>query len=262
MDIQESLFTCKRNGLQIKGLQFLPENFDSDKKYPTVIISHGFTGNYNGMAHYGRDFAAMGFTAYCFNFCGGGRFGEPDELKSEGKSTDMTIFTEAEDLTAVIEYAKGQAFVDGDRIILAGFSQGGLVSGIVAAQYKESLYKLILMYPGLSIPDNVKQGRIEGARYDPENVPNEIICQKTIIGRKYHEAIVNINPYEILPKYKGPVLLIHGLEDTTVPYTYSVRAKECYEEGQCKLYLVENMEHKMTEEQRQKAVELMREFLL
>ncbi len=46
----------------------------------------------------------------------------------------MTALTEVEDLLAVIRYAQGLAFTDADQLVLAGYSQGGFVSGLAAAR--------------------------------------------------------------------------------------------------------------------------------
>ena len=40
----ERPFTCQRDGLTIRGRAYFPEGFASDRKYPVVIVSHGFMG--------------------------------------------------------------------------------------------------------------------------------------------------------------------------------------------------------------------------
>ena len=49
---------------------------------------------------------------------------------SDGSTTQMSVMTEVSDLEAVLAAAKSWDFVDADRIILNGFSQGGIVSAI------------------------------------------------------------------------------------------------------------------------------------
>ena len=133
MAVTETLFFCSRDGLRIRGMQFLPDAFDASKSYPAVILSHGFTGNYLSMEEWGRSFAEMGYAAFSFNFCGGGRLYETEPIKSEGKTTDMTISTEIADLKAVKAYAVSQPFVDSEHVLLLGVSQGGFVSALTAA---------------------------------------------------------------------------------------------------------------------------------
>lgn len=62
MRIVEKSFTCERDGLTIRGKYYLPE-MAGEKKYPCVILSHGFTGNYTDMEPFGRDFAELGYAA-------------------------------------------------------------------------------------------------------------------------------------------------------------------------------------------------------
>lgn len=46
MCITEKKFTCDREGLTIRGIQYFPENFEQEQQYPTIIASHGFLCNY------------------------------------------------------------------------------------------------------------------------------------------------------------------------------------------------------------------------
>ncbi len=243
MGIREDAFTCRRNGLTIRGMQYLPNEFVEDKKYPAMIVSHGFTDNYTGVASYCRAFAKMGYISFGFNFCGGGKKEDDIGLKSDGASTDMTIFTEVEDLITVKEYVKRLPYIQKEELILAGVSQGGFVSGLAAAKCGEEISKLIMISPALCIPDHAGRGCLGGSCYDPNNVPPQIDCGKTILGRAFHDQVVGMDPFREIAPYKGPVLILHGLEDEVVNYSYAVRAKESYEKGQCALQLIQNAGH-------------------
>lgn len=262
MNIREELFTCKRGELTIKGMQYLPNNFQVDKKYPAIIVSHGFTGNYLSTRDYCLEFAQMNYVAYSFNFCGGGRLIENESLKSDGATTDMTIESEVEDLIAVKNYVKQFNYIDTEEIILAGISQGGLVSGLTAARCSSEIKKLIMICPALCIPDHARRGCLGGAQYDPANVPELIDCGKTILGRKFHDGVVNMDPFLEISRYHGPVLILHGLEDKTVNYSYAVRAKESYAPGQAQLNLIRNADHGFNEKQVAGILASIRQFLL
>lgn len=253
-------FTCMRDGLTIRGMEYLPDGFEESKKYPVIIVSHGFLGNYASVAAFCKEFAGMGYASYCFNFCGGGNGPEDGCPESDGKSTDMTVMTEVEDLTAVINFAKNKPYTDNENFILMGVSQGGFVSGLTAAKYGNEISKLIMIYPALCIPDDARRGRVAGADYDPQNVPENIECA-TVLGKAYHEEVVGLEPYLELSAYQGPVLILHGLEDEIVNYSYSVRAKENYKKGQCHLQLIRDMGHALNEEQLASAQASIRQFL-
>ena len=213
------------------------------------------------MADFGRAFAALGYVAACFSFCGAGRLADDHALWSDGSSTDVTISTEVSDLCAVIDYMTAQPFVDAKQVFLLGGSQGGFVSGLTAAKLGDKIKKLIMIFPALCIPDHARRGRLGGASYDPEQVPEEIHCPKTTLGKAFHEDVVNMDPYLELSKYRGPVLILHGLNDTTVPYSYSVRAKEAYGKDRCHLQLIRNMGHGYDKKQFDSLMASVRQFL-
>lgn len=261
MSTYEQEFFCKRDNLNIRCRQYFPEEFDEKKKYPAVITCHGFTGNVFGTAEFCRGFAKRGYVAFSFNFCGGGRVYEDNSLKSEGVSTDMTILTEVEDVIAVKNYVKKLPWIDMEKLVLMGLSQGGLVAALAAARCSSEFSKLILGYPAFSIPYNARAGRLGGVEFDPQNVPELFDCGKTVISKKYYDAVINMEPYEEAVRYEGPVLILQGLEDKTVLPSYSIRARECYGEDRCKLILMEGMGHGFDEDRRAKALEDIEEFL-
>ena len=94
MNITKKSFTCERDGLTIRGMQYFPESFDAGKRYPAVIASHGFLCSYTNMENWCRDFAKIGYVAFCFSFCGGGSLSEDKAVKSDGESTKMSVLTE------------------------------------------------------------------------------------------------------------------------------------------------------------------------
>ncbi len=131
---------------QIYGVIYVPEN--AEEKLPAVIFSHGFGGNYRVGAQYAEILAENGYAVYCFDFCGG----SPGS-RSDGSTLEMSIFTEKDDLDAVIETIRGLDYIDGDNIFLMGSSQGGAVSAIAAAERKEDIRGMILLYPAFVLAD-------------------------------------------------------------------------------------------------------------
>ncbi len=257
----ETPFICERDGLQIRGMQYLP-NGVQQAHYPAIIVGHGFTGNYLDTADYCRAFAGMGYAAFGFNFCGGGSTDDDPDFRSDGQSTDSTILTEVEDLIAVKNAVQALPFVDESNLILAGFSQGGLVSGLTAAKCKDEIKKLIMIYPALCIPDHARRGCLAGADYDVNDVPAIIDCKRTQLGRIYHDTVVDMDVFLELSPYQGPVLILHGLEDEVVDYSYAIRARESYAPGQCHLQLIRDVGHSFSSHQQESAIASMREFLL
>ena len=261
MSIGKQLFTCKRDGLLIRGVQYLPADFQESEKYPAIIISHGFTGVYSDVVDFCRDFAQMGYVAFCFSFCGGSRMDAEEDVKSEGATTDMTILTEVADLLAVKEYVQKLPYTDNSNLVLLGFSQGGFVSGLAAARCGEEISKLIMVFPALCIPDHARRGCLGGADYEVKNVPEIIDCGNIVLGKVMHDTVVAMDPYLELAAYKGPVLILQGLEDNVVDYSYAIRAQANYEKGQCHLQLIRQMGHGYNSEMQKSLLASMRQFL-
>lgn len=258
MNFQRTDFTCMRDGLRIRGLAFLPEMAG---KRPAIIFSHGFTGNYLGSISWCEDFASRGYATFCFNFCGGGTPEDDPAWKSDGETTQMSLRTEVADLTAVLDSVRAHPAVDENDVTLAGFSQGGAVSGLTAAKQAEKVRRLIMVFPALCIPDHARMGCLGGAQYDPEDPPECIRCPRTLLGRSFHEEAAQMDIFLELAAFKGPVLILHGIEDGVVSYAYSIRARENYRKGQCHLQLVRGMGHAFDEGQQESLAASMRQFL-
>ena len=221
--VEREGFSCERDGLTIKGTVFLPKG---KTDCPIAVISHGFMANQMFSQIHAQNLAKMGYAAFCFDFCGGTLVGS-----SDGDSTDMSVLTEAEDLKAVIEFAKSQSYTDENELILLGCSQGGFVSAIVAAEMKEEVDALILLYPALCIPDDARSGEMMFSKFDPQNVPETFWCGPMKLGRRYVTDVIEMDPYEIIHQYTGKVLIIHGNQDETVDISYALRAVETYSQA-------------------------------
>lgn len=254
-NIAERDFSCTRDGLTVRGRAFIPEG----DHLPAIIVSHGFGGNSRDLFDYCQTFASWGYTAFCFDFCGGSAHGEG---LSDGATTDMTVLTECADLMAVMDYVKGLDVVESNKITLMGFSQGGFVSALAAAGRPSEVQALILFFPALCIPDDARSGALGGSSYDINDVPEVIDCGNMQIGKRFHDAVVEMDPFEKIVSYKGPVLLMHGTDDQVVNYTYAVKAQESYAPEQCHLQLIQEAGHSFTAKESESALVSIQQFLL
>lgn len=261
--MQEREFFCDKEvfgkaPLKIYVKEFLNEE-PGKRQLPAIIFSHGFGGDSVGMEHYGRYFAGKGYAAYCLDFCGGSL---PGIGKSDGNSLDMTIPSECDDLITVLHAVKELPYIDAGNISLMGCSQGGFVSGLVAAKCGAEVSNLVMVFPALCIPDHARMGALGGASYDTKDVPEKIVCPGGMhISRRYHEAVADMDPYLEISRYKGRVFVIHGKKDDVVPYVYGVKAQQCYEEGQCRLMSVEDAGHGFNQQQDESVMIAVEHFL-
>lgn len=222
MKVQKNKFCCQRDNLTIRGYEY---KTDGDKK-PIAIVSHGFMANQGTVKHYAKFFAEHGFAAYCYDFCGGCVM----MGKSDGKTTDMSVLTEVNDLIAVIEYAYSLPYTDESNVLLMGCSQGGFVSAIAASKLKDKIKKLVLFYPALCISDDARNGQMMFAKFDPKNIPEIVSCGPMKLGKCYVEAVVGMNPYEEIKDYENDVMIVHGTADKIVDIKYAKEAVVIYKE--------------------------------
>ena len=213
------LMNAERDGLSIYGNLYVPTSHE--QKLPAVILSHSANMTSDSMKSYCERIAKMGLIAYSFDFCGAS-----PQSRSDGKQSDMTIFTEVEDLTAVLQMIQELDFVDRQNIFLFGTSQGGLVSALVAAQYPSDIKGLVLFYPAFNIPETVQRF----SKLTPKESQSAYIT-----------TLSDFDVYEHIKPYKDDVLIVHGTTDFVVPYSYSEKAAEVYEN--CELHLIQGATH-------------------
>ena len=94
---------CIYEDKRIFGLLYSPEGY---KTAPAVILSHGYNSSHTALTDFAEKLAQNGFYAYCYDFCGGS-----SHSKSSGSSTDMTIYSEMDNLRAVMDMISSLSFV-------------------------------------------------------------------------------------------------------------------------------------------------------
>lgn len=208
---------------QIYAVMYKPA--EEKESYPTVIISHGFAGNYEDNTSRAEFFAKNGYAAVVFDFYGGGR-----ASKSGGAMTDMSVLTEATDLEAVMDGVRSLDYVDSSNLFLLGCSQGGFVSSYVAAQRPDDVAALVLLFPAFALQDDCwnRHGSIE-------NIPETENIMNQTIGAIYSKDAMSFDIYEVIGGYKGNVLIQHGDKDDIVAPSYSEKAKEVYENAELQI---------------------------
>ena len=196
----------ERDGNRIFGMMYY--NSTASEKQPAVILSHSSSLTHEAMKGYASAIAKMGFAAYCFDFCGGS-----DKSKSDGKTDEMTVFTEVEDLRAVVKTVKSLDYVDSSNVCLLGSSQGGLVSALLADECPDDFAGMILFYPAFNIPEMVKMfsgfGDFGGMMS---------------MSEAYINSIKDFDVWSHIGKFSKPVCIIHGTADMIVPISNSEKA--------------------------------------
>ena len=206
----------ERDGNRIFGMMYY--NSASSKKQPAVILSHSSSLTHEAMSGYALAIAKMGYAAYCFDFCGGS-----DKSKSDGQTDEMTVFTEVEDLRAVVKTVKSLGYVESSEVYLLGSSQGGLVSALLADECPDDFAGMILFYPAFNIPEMVNQFSGFGDWGDFGDFGGMMSMSEAYIN-----SIKDFDVWSHIGKFSKPVCIIHGTADMIVPISNSEKAVGLY----------------------------------
>ena len=238
---------------QIYGELFTPHSTSNTQypspntsKKPIAIIAHGFNGTY----HYGRNYfdvmQKLGYQCYVFDFpCGS------VNSRSDNNTLNMSILDEQSDLRAIVNYFHSKGH---QHIVLIGESQGGLVSALTAAQMKDKVSQLVLVFPALCIPQNWR------ARYPKlSDIPEVTELWGVKMGRRFFEEIHDMNTFDIIGKYRGPVLIVQGDKDQVVLIEDSKRAQKLYKDA--RLHIISGAGHGFKPKEFQEEAEQLEKFL-
>ncbi|MCI5866695.1 MAG: alpha/beta fold hydrolase [Methanosphaera sp.] len=209
---------------------YLPDMEGNDELLDCVILSHGLSLNHTFMIAYAQKLQSMGVAAFVFDFRGGGY----DSL-SDGKICDMTLTSEVEDLECVIEFIKDLEFINNDSIYLAGHSQGGFISSLVANK-RSDINALFLFAPAYVIVDDMTNTT------RPKNV---LELMPEHLGDTYINDALSVNLYDDIDDFKNHVIIFHGKKDMRVPISYAHDAFDAYSD--CELIVFDDEEHRFTD---------------
>ena len=213
-----SAIEVTHHGRTIYGDAYIPDA----EEFPLVIFSHGYNGYKNDFQSDAAFLLDEGVASITFTFCGSG-----DRDRSGFATTKMTLFTEREDLEALMDYARSIRGFNG-KLYLFGGSQGGMVSAMAAQTRPEDITGLVLIFPAFSIPDDWSS-RYPGSRFpNPEDIPGTIPWWGVDLGRDFAATARDFDIYEKMAEFTKPVMIFHGTADDIVPISYSKRASETY----------------------------------
>ncbi len=250
-----------RGDLRVGFTEYRPEG----ENLPVAIVSHGFMASRETERHYAIELAKLGYAAFCLDFCGGSAI--PNG--SDGKTTEMSVLTEVEDLKAVLAYALALEHTSSEHTLLMGCSQGGFVSALAATELGSSIEKIVLFYPALCIPDDARSGQMMFARFDPHDLPETVQCGPMLLGRCYMADVIEMDPNAAIAPFQGRVLIVHGSADDLVKASYSESAAKAYLDScpagmspdeRVRLEIIEGAPHGFRDEQDEEAIGYVREF--
>jgi pimeloyl-ACP methyl ester carboxylesterase len=224
----------QREGITLRGRMDRPEA----EKCPAVILFHGFAGNIGEaegdlFSILAKRLLEIGIATVRFDFSGHG--------KSDGKFIEMDVLREIEDAITILRYVRALPFVT--DISILGHSQGGVVGGMLAGLYADVIKHLVLLAPAATLKDDALKGFCMGVTYDTEHIPDVVSINPGFldVGGQYYRIAKHLPIYEVTKAFKGPALVIHGMQDTLVDPVAAKRYHETLPD--CRLGLYEQLDH-------------------
>ena len=214
---------------------------------PIAIIAHGFNGTFDYGRNYFKTMESLGYDCYTFDFpCGSVR------SRSDNNTLNMSILDEVSDLKAIVTHFRKQGH---RHIVLIGESQGGLVSALTAAELKDKVSQLVLVFPALCIPDNWRE------RYPRlQDIQDVTELWGVKMGRRFFEEIHDMRPLDLIGQYRGPVLIVQGDADRVVSMDDSRRAQQLYRPD-TRLYVIPGAGHGFKPHEFQQEMEQLLQFM-
>jgi len=194
----------RRAGLTLRGV--LEKKVDGPA--PLVLMLHGFGGRMDD--HEGGWFqewsdalTGAGLATLRFDFNGHGRSG--------GEFSAMTPYNEIEDAAVFLRYAL--SLPDVTEVYLLGHSQGGVIAGMLAGYYHDTVRKLVMLMPAASLKEDAIDGTCMGVQYDPQHIPETVQIGPNTVGGLFYRMAQLLPIHEVTARFRGPALAFIGGRD-------------------------------------------------
>ncbi|MCQ2505402.1 MAG: S9 family peptidase [Saccharofermentans sp.] len=226
--MEEFYIDC--DGIKLHAKLDKPDGFT---KGPLMLLVHGFTG------HMEEDHIIASKDALIESGLAVLRVEMYGHGKSGGEFRKHTLYKWVTSALAAVDYAKTLDFVT--DLYIGGHSQGGLLTMLIAGMRPDDFKAILPLSPAWMIPDGAREGNLLGIDFDPLHIPEYITGWCGELDGDYIRTAQTIHVEEEIERYTGPVYIIHGDADDTVPYYYGVKAQELYKDA--KLIGIKDADH-------------------
>jgi len=201
------------DGLELTGYLTIPPGASDSEKLPLLVFPHGGPEERDQLEFdaWIQYFAARGYAVFQPNFRGSSGFGRgfaESGYRERGRKVQ-------DDITTGVRALISRGRVDPARLCIGGISFGGY-SALMGAASTPELYKCAVSIAGAS--DLVRFTEWRRDQWGLDSLGYKYTL-KAIGNPKTEPAWLNeVSPAQLAANIRIPILLVHGTEDSVVPY--------------------------------------------
>ncbi|NWG93380.1 MAG: S9 family peptidase [Parvularculaceae bacterium] len=227
---KEAYHYASDDGLSIRGYLTVP-NGAQKSKLPLIVLPHGGPAGRDDMAFdwWSFFYAANGYLVYQPNFRGSDGYG--DAFLSAGFGEWGRKMQD--DITDGVTKLVADGIADPERICIVGASYGGYAA-LAGATLTPDLYACAVSVNGVSdllslIGRAAKRSDLAEDYWDVR------------LGSRFRDAdaLHEVSPAKNADRAGPPIMLIHGRDDTVVPFSHSVKMHDALKAAGKPVELVE-----------------------
>jgi len=205
-----------RDGMQVPSIITLPVDPKKRQNLPLIALPHGGPEAHDsiGFDWLAQYLSAKGYAVLQPNFRGSNGFGNALRDSGHGEWGQKMQDDVSDGVAALVK----AGYVDPKRVCIMGASYGGY-SALAGGAFSPELYRCVISIAGVSdLPRMLKSAKFKfGSNHWVVGYWEKIIGDSD----KEREKLKSISPINSVDKFKAPVLLVHGKDDTIVPIRQS-----------------------------------------
>lgn len=212
------------DGLEIQAVLTLPNGRDP-KELPLVVLPHGGPQTYDapGFDWWAQALASRGYAVLQPNFRGSAGNGESFVAAGYGEWGRKM----QSDVSDGVRHLVKEGLVDETRVCVVGASYGGYVA-LAGVTLEQGVYRCAISVAGVADLRQMLNWR-RSRSWGTDDASLRYWRRFMGVERGGEEALEAISPARMADKAKVPVLLIHGRDDTVVPYAQSLQMSRALE---------------------------------
>lgn len=198
------------DGLGIEGVLTLPPG-RQPKNLPVIILPHGGPADRDqaGFEWWAQAFASRGYAVLQPNFRGSTGYGAVFQHAGDGQWGRKM----QNDISDGLAYLVTQGIVDPKRACIMGASYGGYAA-LVGVTLQNGLYRCAVAVSGVS---DVAKWAVALSAAGADRTMKRVIETEIGAGKDLRA----VSPINFAAQADAPILLIHGKDDSVVPYDQS-----------------------------------------